>query len=348
MNFKLHWSSGAMSAEITNENLVRLESNPDIEEIIIDHPGSVTFDRSMDPSETLEQSETEGELPLNQKQIGMDRVRKEYPKLTGKGVTVGIIDTGVDGNHPLLQGKIKKFYNAKSRREETAKDLEKHGTHVAGLIAASGGIGIAPDSRIIAAAGMNNLKDLLSSLDWILSLSDRPRVINNSWSLTPEMSPTAVYRAIETAERLGVFMVFSAGNLGPKAKSLTRPHEHPFAFSVAASNEQGEILALSSRGPGIYNGQTTQKPEIAAPGFKVRSTSPNGRQSFGDGTSVAAPHVTAVAALLLQANPKLDSEDLRALFISVAQSERDDNISWDPKMGYGPLNAWSLIRKVAG
>ncbi len=340
-----HWVNTSVSARVARARIHEIEADPRVERVIVDQPGCVYFDAptAIEPELRLETPLVldAATMPYNQRLIHLDEVHARFPGIDGKGVVLGAIDTGIDGAHPLLQNKVIRFFDAKAAKEGPAVDKSGHGTHTAGIMLADGGIGVAPGAHIIGASGLDDLTTLLRALDWILKDGNRPRVMNNSWSLLSTMPRDAVYRAIETADKLGVFMVFSAGNAGPNPKTLTIPHEHPLAFAVADIDENSEVAGHSSRGPGIYLGQETQKPDLSAPGEEIYSTMPYRRMGAMSGTSMAAPHVAAVLALLLQANPALTNAQLRELLLTTGT-----NRTWDPALGFGKLDAFALLSRV--
>ncbi len=341
-----HWVNTSVSARVDRARIREIEADPRVESVVLDPPGSVYFEEptSIQVSEKSVPAPAPSAtvLPYNQRAIRMDEVHARFPLIDGKGVLIGAIDTGIDGAHPLLLGKVIRFFDGKAGKETPAKDGSGHGTHTAGIMVADGGIGIAPGARIIGASGLDNMATLLNTLEWILKDGNRPRVINNSWSLIATMPREAIYRAIETADQLGVFMVFSAGNAGPNPKTITIPHEHPLAFAIANFDQHDEIAGHSSRGPGIYLGKETQKPDLAAPGEDIVSTLPYRRMGTMSGTSMAAPHVVAVAALMLQIDPTLTPAQLRDLLLTTETSR-----VWDPAVGFGRLNAMALLKRVS-
>ena len=273
--------------------------------------------------------------PASWQMLGIEEFHRNHPTIRGQSITVGIIDTGVDGNHPLLRRKVTRFFNARSGKEEpNAIDFSGHGTHIAGLIAGDQGLGIAPESSLIVAAGAAGtgkkaIPEILASLKWMIR--QKPRIINNSWSLSPGTDPTPFYQSIEDAEIAGILMVFSAGNTGPRVGTITSPHEHPFAFSVGALSDNETAWSKTSVGPANYLGREIQKPEVSAPGEEIRSTFPHRRMGNNSGTSEAAGFVTAIAALLFQMHPNWTPAQMRAHFISIA-SHSD---YWDPATGFG-------------
>lgn len=286
--------------------------------------------------------------------LGLDRLYKEKPQLIGTGAVVGVIDSGVDGRHPALSGKILKFYNVKNHTVSSPVDPEGHGTNTAGVIV--GGdrkdnwIGVAPGAKMIFAGILEDFDAVLEGMQWFLEMELNPRspqavrVINCSWNTTDANDQEVFYRAISAWEAAGILPVFSVGNSGPNPGSVTPPHEHPGAFDVAAYGADGRIADFSSRGPAVYKGKTVQKPDLAAPGVDINTTSVNGQYEKVDGTSIATPHVTGAAAILLQVNPQLNPAQIKQILLqSLSLPTGAQKGQWNPNWGYGYLNIYNAV-----
>lgn len=291
-------------------------------------------------------------------QMGLDRLAKSDPGLNGAGVVIGQIDTGVDGKHPALAGKLLAFYDAGNDRLAEAVDYGDHGTHTAAIMvgAPRNGIplGVAPAARLIAAAGLTGYDSMLKSMSFMLDpdgnpeTEDAPRLVSNSWHCQGAPDLEAFFRAIDAWEAAGIFTLFSAGNSGPQPRTLTTPHEHPLSFSVAAHDQKGRIASFSSRGPGLFNGQDTLKPDLSAPGVDILSAMPGGGYLALSGTSMATPHVAGLAALLLQIEPSLTPARLREILIQTADNVDINGTAiprpqWNPSFGFGRVNALKAV-----
>jgi serine protease AprX len=226
-----------------------------------------------------------------------------------------------------------------------------HGTHVAGLVAgdgtASGGghTGVAPganlvDVRVIAATGSTTVSTLIAGMQWVLAhrADYNIRVVNLSAGAPVSMSysndPLAA--AVEVLVFAGITVVVSAGNGGPAASSITTPGSDPFVITVGAIDDNGtatladDLLATwSSQGPTAIDGLA--KPDVVAPGRKIVSLRSPGstldlqlpdRVVAGldplapayfrlSGTSMAAPIVTGVVALMLEGTPTLSPAQVK-------------------------------------
>jgi subtilisin family serine protease len=246
--------------------------------------------------------------------------------LRGAGVTVGTIDTGVDPAAAALAGRVVAWRDFIGQ-SPTPHDDNGHGTHTAGTIAASpvGGapIGVAPETRLVVARAMgaNGIgpgSALLAAAEWMTdpdgdpATADQPAVINNSWSAT-DPNDTWFRPMMRRWLELGIVPVFAAGNSGPATGSIGSPAGYPEAIAVGALDTGDVVPGFSARGPVVWDdrdgmgpaaGTVLAKPDLAAPGVGVVSTVGSGYLAYS-GTSMAAPHVAGIAALVRQANPAL-------------------------------------------
>lgn len=262
--------------------------------------------------------------------IGADRIWNEFG-ITGEGIVIGHADSGVQGDHPVLAQSyrgagIGDDYNWFDPWFDSTSptDSSGHGTHTLGIILGSG-TGVAPGAQWFACANLvRNLGNTALYLDCLQFLMApypaggdpftngdpnlAAHVINNSW-LCPEIEGCDSYALIEAAKNLreaGVFVVVAAGNEGPRCGSV----QYPMAtfdevFSVGAIDEYGELALFSSLGPVNSDGSERTKPDLVAPGDGVLSAFPNDTYSVQSGTSMAAPHIAGVVALMWSANPSL-------------------------------------------
>lgn len=272
----------------------------------------------------------------NIERMHVDKARADG--LTGKGVTVGIIDTGLDVNHPFLLSKYRGYdattgerddlgnwYDATDEKSPEPVDVGRHGTHVAGTIAGSyGGVqtGIAPDVKIVAARGLGEQGGtdgmLLSAFQNMIAprvptphqspgskrvISLGPDIINNSWG-SDDGNSVSYMHALHNMAAMGVINVFAAGNDGSAGRgTVGSPGSSPDIITVGAIGRDDEPADFSSRGPNPLptpNGEPV--PFVAAPGVDIRSTVPGGTLEGGwQGTSMATPATTGFIALAQQA-----------------------------------------------
>jgi subtilisin family serine protease len=221
-------------------------------------------------------------------------------------VTVAIIDTGIDLDHPDLNVIMGKTFVAGTT---TADDDQGHGTHVAGIVAAKdnseGIVGVAPGAKLVALKvlaknGQGTTLDIIDAIDWVTANRDLIDVVNMSLG---GGDSRAMNDAIERSVQSGVTYVVAAGNDSRNAER-TSPANSPHAITVSAIADSdgkcGAIGPATGRGPddsfAIYSNHGSVV-DIAAPGTNILSTFPNGQYKIETGTSMAAPHVAGAAAL---------------------------------------------------
>lgn len=218
----------------------------------------------------------------------------------GKGVKVGIVDTGI-AKHPDLY--VAGGVNTIGGR--SFHDDNGHGTHVAGIAAATGRkklFGVAPRVRLYAvkaldSAGEGFISDIVEGIDWCLARGIR--VMNMSLGLPTDSK--ALRAAVRRARRRGAVIVASAGNDGPGNRRIDYPARYPETLAVAATDRRDQIAGFSSRGNGIG---------VSAPGVDIRSTWLKGGYAVESGTSMSAPHATGAAALLRAIRPRCSAADI--------------------------------------
>lgn len=305
---------------------------------------------------------TEGSVTPSLARMGVDELRKREPTLDGRGVRVGILDTGIDESHPDLRGKVVAFGDF-SEKESGPFDDHGHGTHVAGSIAggsASGAfIGVAPGAQLVVGKifdswGSADEIHLLDGMQWIAdpdgnpATDDAPHVVNNSWgSDVPNGDPAkhTLCRLVDSWVKLGIVPVFAAGNHGPRAPSVSVPAACPSALAVGATDLKDVVAPFSSRGPVVWATGTFLKPEVSAPGVSVLSAGLNGRYVTMSGTSMSSPHVAGVLALMKQRQPQWGPAELvRALRIGTVDLGSPGP---DPIYGSGRVDAVRAIEALS-
>jgi len=210
---------------------------------------------------------------------------------TGDPVKVGVIDTGIDLKHPDLQANIKGGYNA-IYPWKSPNDDNGHGTHVAGIIAALnndiGVVGVGPNIdlyaiKVLNASGSGYLSDVIEGLDWAVTYG--MQVVNMSLGTSQDIQ--SFHDAILNAYNAGVVIVAAAGNSGG---AVSYPAAYPEVIAVSATDQNNQIASWSSRGPEV---------DLAAPGVNIYSTYKGQSYATLSGTSMAAPHVSGAAALVI-------------------------------------------------
>ena len=306
--------------------------------------------------------------------VHADKVWEDY-NITGKGVTVGIIDTGVNYKLPAIKKNFK-GYNEETGEidrsyykdfvdgflEPMEDHVNDHGTHVAGTICGVEGenlnrIGVAPNVKYISARALNDqggeTSNLLDAAQWMLE--QKPDVINNSWG--GDSDADAWFSDVAQAwKEAGIVGVFAAGNQGgfeptPGLGTVANPGNLLNVLTVGAVDINKKIGSFSKKGPSAFD-KTGKiiKPEIVAPGVQVRSIDALGNYVSWNGTSMATPHVVGVIALIKEANPNLSVDEIVSLVEQSAEPLSDRKYIGSPNMayGYGLINAYDAIAKLKG
>ncbi|MBR2564269.1 MAG: S8 family serine peptidase, partial [Paenibacillus sp.] len=298
--------------------------------------------------------------------------------IDGTGIVVANLDSGVDYTHPALRSKWRgldasgnvadpelSWYDPHSGAALPA-DEDGHGTHTMGTMVGSEAdgsnqIGVAPGAKWIGVRIFNpETTDaiILDGGQWLIAPVDAegnlhpelaPDVVNNSWGGGAGLDEW--FRPMVQAWRdAQIFPEFSAGNVrltnpgGPG--SVANPANYPESFATGATDINGNLASFSLLGPSPYD---EIKPEVSAPGVNIRSAVPGGTYEGGwNGTSMAGPHTTALAALLLQANHSLNVDQLEQIIMDTATPRTDSQYPVSPNNGYGHgiINALDAVGSV--
>lgn len=295
--------------------------------------------------------------------------------LTGKGIVIAILDTGVDEGHECLAGKLLGGYDARRGMNTNPNDVHGHGTHVACTALGNGGISQHPFGREAGAAPEAGLLDVKvldddgegtdawvsRGIEWAIDNRDTDWGIPGyrgvqiiSMSLGNQQASNgrdALSAEVNAAAAHGIVVVASGGNKGP-ARLISSPAAADSSIAVANVDDQGtpsilddKLASTSSRGPRIGGtpGESTLKPTLAAPGSNVVSAQVGTARGYipKSGTSMAAPLVAGTVALMLQADPNLSWAQVRQI---LGTSAHHVGPGWDPGFGYGELNAYAAVQ----
>jgi subtilisin family serine protease len=270
-------------------------------------------------------------------------VPDHWKRTAGQNVRVAILDTGIDESHPDLADAIDDARDFTGSRFGPA-DRAGHGTHVAGIVAARknnrGVIGVAPQSRLLVAKvlgddGIGPSSAVAAGIDW--ACDHGAAVISMSLG-SPRPDPNLL-AAIKRATGKGLFVIAAAGNSG-RPLSVDYPARWRETIAVAAIDRNGRLTRFSSRGPEV---------DIAAPGQDVLSTYAGGSYAKLSGTSMAAPFVTGVVALLValhrdKADARTPLRNTRDLHDHLRRTARDSGpVGHDPGYGWGLINPDRLL-----
>ncbi|HET6348359.1 MAG TPA: S8 family serine peptidase [Candidatus Krumholzibacteria bacterium] len=308
--------------------------------------------------------------------IGAKQVWSSYG-ITGAGVRVGGLDTGVDIAHPDIAGKMinnspgDPHYpggwaefdgNGNIVPGSMPHDSDQHGTHTTGTMiggSASGyAIGVAPGANLIHGlvipGGSGSFAQVAGGMEWIVDPDGNPMTDDGAQVVNMSLGATGTFSEMvaptDNMVMLGTFPSFSIGNSGPGASTTGSPGNVPSAFGVGATDSGDVIASFSSRGPVTWTNPplgTWIKPDISAPGVQIYSSVPGGDwqwQGAGftwSGTSMAAPHVSGTVALIRQANPSISVDGIKQILEQTALdlgNPGDDN-----DYGWGRVNAFAAV-----
>jgi subtilisin family serine protease len=267
------------------------------------------------------------------KNMGVEAARKRGFGLSGKGVYVAVLDTGISP-HPELDRRVAGAFtfNVAAWRPETqdpSLDTQGHGTHVAGLICGKT-IGVAPDARLLSGVmipgGRGNLSDFILALEWAASQPE-VQIVNMSAGIRgylPEL-----HQPLGNLLAVGVLPVVATGNEG---RNKTRsPGNYAEVLSVGATDEDNCVPSFSSSGTILADNHLYTVPNVVAPGKGIFSCVREGGYEAWDGTSMAAPLVSGLAALVLQRHSDITVLDLIEEILSRCKDIEEEDI----RQGHG-------------
>lgn len=308
-SFTTYWISNQVHIEAATSELIQLVSA--LDSVLILRLENMAY------IEEAEQRYSSSKISNTSVEWGVTKIQAPHvwaDGITGQGVVVGSIDSGVRSTHQALAsnfGREYSWFDPEQRRPEPY-DVNGHGTHTMGTIAGSGGIGVAPGATWMTCKGCRTRFCLESELlacgqfmlcptnpaGTIANCSKVPRVVSNSWVI-PQGS-TWYSTVINAWSQAGIVAVFAIGNRGPGCGTTLAPGEYPTVLGVGASTKTDTLASFSSKGPSPFG---VIKPDIVAPGVSVRSAINTSDTAFGimSGTSMATPHVAGSIVLLLSA-----------------------------------------------
>ncbi|MCX6578733.1 MAG: S8 family peptidase [Candidatus Aminicenantes bacterium] len=266
-----------------------------------------------------------------------------WKETRGEGIKVAILDTGVAYNHPDLSHAVTAMEDFTGSKCGPA-DMDGHGTHVAGIIAArknrQGVVGIAPKAKLLIGKvlgdnGVGSFKALAKGIYW--AIEQNADII--SLSLQNAGENEAVHDAIKEAIKNDIFVICAAGNKGPQIDSVKYPAKYPETIAVGAIDRRLKVAHYSSRGDQV---------DIVAPGEEILSTYPPKIYAVLSGTSMAAPFVSGIAALLIAKHRKLGGETPIKTQADLLEHLRRTAIDigsagLDPLSGFGLINPEDLL-----
>ena len=327
----------SIAAEVPQNALIGLRNNPLVK--IVEPDTECTAN---------EYGEDWGIARVGARLVHEGNVATDIEPILGTGVRVAVLDTGIDYTHPDLSAVYFGGYDFVNNDTDPMDD-HYHGTHCAGTIAASldgaGVVGVAPEAslyglKVLSSTGSGSYSYVISALDWCV----QNQIQVASLSLGSPTDPGSQVRdAFARANAAGVVVVASAGNSGSGADTVGYPAKYESVIAVASTTRSDTRSSFSSTGPAV---------EIAAPGSNIFSTYPGADYAYLSGTSMACPHVSGVAALLLAAgiadhnDDGLYNDDVRLVLQMTAEDFGLEGR--DVEFGYGIVDAASAIALAAG
>ncbi|MEH7299317.1 S8 family peptidase [Neobacillus drentensis] len=282
---------------------------------------------------------TTGAVPSDQTPWGIQAIYNDSAIAAtsgGSGITVAVLDTGVNKNHADLANNVKQCQDFSQTKvswvDGTCSDGNGHGTHVSGTVLANGGstgkgiYGVAPEAnlwsyKVLNDRGSGYSDDIAAAINKVADEAVRTgsKVII-SMSLGSSSKDSLISNAVDYAYGKGVLVVAAAGNDGPGDNTIGYPGALVNAVAVAAlenvqENGTYRVADFSSRGNPATDGDYViqeRDVEVSAPGRAIESTWKDGGYNTISGTSMATPHVSGLAAKIWAANPSWSASQLRA------------------------------------
>jgi subtilisin family serine protease len=265
------------------------------------------------------------ELTAQTEPSGVRRISADDARavgLTGQGVTVAVIDTGIDLDHPDLQGNIDPSLGKNCTANRSPDDDNGHGSHVAGTVAAiansTGVVGVAPNVtlvpvKVLDSGGSGSFSDIICGFDYVTANAGSIDVVNMSLGGDDDQGSCNdgfLREAICNSVAAGLTYTVAAGNDNEDAKRHA-PANYPEVITVSALDDRTDDFAsFSNDGPLV---------DVIAPGVSILSTGRRGRYVTLSGTSMAAPHAAGVAALALGVEPGLSPAGVRARLLETGE-----------------------------
>jgi len=338
----VHSIVNAVSVRLTPKQLAEVAKLDEVALVRLDAPEHVTC--LNESTHVIEAIEAQQDLGAN-----------------GRGIKVAILDTGIDKNHPALLGKV---VDEISLAAEPITVPGLHATHVAGTVASNDVVfrGIAPQAdliniKVLTAAGFGTPTSVIQGLEQavrrgalVASLSLGWSEIFHGWVCND--ADCVLCQAADNVVRLGVNVVVAAGNEGNAGVRPPFSVRHPGAarkvITVGPVDLAKVLTSFSSIGPGSGRLSPSSpirltKPDVSAPGLNIVSSVLGGGFAALSGTSMATPHVSAVAALVLQKNANLTPTMVKKILEETSEPlENTPN-----QVGYGLVNAYAATMRAA-
>jgi len=347
--------------EVTAETLSELAEIPEVLAVMPDHDFHLIEPVDMPILQII--------IEENIDKITWGLKRLEIPKLwettKGHGVKIAVLDSGVYGDHPALKGKVKSFIliDPMGRRisSKPSFDAQSHGTHVCGTISGSKNhqgvsIGVAPESSLYVAAVILDKATTTAVIEGLIWAIEKGAGIVNLSLGSTQYEPRYELLFKNLIDNYDILPVAAIGNEGHG--NTGSPGNIDNAFSIGAIGKQNQIAHFSSGGslvfPGDPNHETITKPDVVAPGVAVYSCIPPLKEypgiqyTYCQGTSMAAPHVSGAAALLMSAYPGARVKEIMDVLKQTATHPNGPGKRPDNRWGYGMINPVEAFKALSG
>jgi subtilisin family serine protease len=264
------------------------------------------------------------------------QIDRAHQIATGKNVLAAVIDSEIDAKNPNLEHSIVKSFDALSGDQTP----HQHGTAMAGAIAAHGKLlGIAPGAGLLAARAFEGAQGeargmsfaIYKSLQW--AADNAARIVNLSFAGPAD---PVLHRMLAAAHDKNMVLIAAAGNAGPNSGPLYPAADQAVIAVTATDNDDG-VFKMANRGAYVA---------AAAPGVEVLALAPGESYQITTGTSVAAAHVSGVAALLLERKPSLEPDEIRTIITTTAKPFGP--ASPHAESGAGLVNAYRALLSLNG
>ncbi|MEM9542682.1 MAG: S8 family serine peptidase [Cyanobacteria bacterium P01_E01_bin.42] len=257
----------------------------------------------------------------------LQAIARSESKKTGKDIKVAVFDTGIDASHGEIEGKVTSSYCLNFRGAVGAwniepmdcEDTQGHGTHVAGLICGKT-VGIARDAALInmllLPRGSGTVRNFIMALEWLLQRED-VRIANISAGVSAKFREQ-MSDVVNDLLAFGILPICAIGNEGRNITSS--PGNCQGVLSVGACDRDGKVAGFSSSAKMVVDDQEYLVPSLVAPGKGVYSAVMGGGYEAWNGTSMATPIVSGIAALILEEDPIMSAYDLREALLDRCRS----------------------------
>jgi subtilisin family serine protease len=262
------------------------------------------------------------------------RLPQAHTLARGMNVTIAVIDSGIDVKHPELANSVADSFDALGSKEGP----HVHGTGIAGAIVAHARLmGSAPEARLLAIRAFGSASGAAESTSYVIlkgldyAVEHGAQIVNMSFAGPKD---PMIERGIAATAARGILLVAAAGNAGAKSPPLY-PAANPNVIAVSGTDAQEKLFTASNRGNHIA---------IAAPGVDIFLPAPDEKYQITSGTSFSAAYVSGIAALIMERNPALKPNDVRAILTKTARDlgapGRDD------LFGAGEADAFAAVTAV--